>query len=716
LLCTCLATGAHAQTAEDITVTGKTPNTAQQLAPSEVPIDATEPTSIIGAQTLEKLAVPTEDYNDIVRLTPSAMDVSPVGPGLQQDFAQSIRGLQYTQFSVLYDGIQIPGLPFNFAPQPGIYFMENDISQITVQRGPSEPSSIGSETFGGFVNLSSPPVSQTSQVIPYSTIGSGGVRLFGLEGQTGALSWLNGGRILADVSDEEGRGNTSGTDTLRRNVFVKYEQPLGADTLLTFVTNVDNANTLTPYGATIPNMMLYGPTYSLNDNPDSQTYRKYNHDEYNTDFEYLRLKSTIADGLVIDNKAYTVSYFQHDFKGSDVGGTAPNLSGDVYLNGGSVPTNVTGDVPGVHAHIDFRAWGDVFKLSQDTRFGQFRAGIWFEREGFNFTDYTADLSRGTAYTLTPDSSPFFLNFKAPLTTIQPFAEFAWKALPTLTITAGLKYSEILRSIKGPEGLIGAPTDAHQSYGAALPAADAHWQPAPWIALFAQYSKGFQTPNLNLFATTNVTAVNPSTTDSYQIGTVINQKWLNLGIDLYDIEYTNFINSRSTGVVTTYFNQGGANYRGIEVEQTVKLPYGFSVYANGSLNDSSYYANGNNLAQTPRRTGALGVTYDQGGVFREGDDAHVIIIAKNVGPQYALDTSAPGQFDQIPIKSYNQVDLDVGYILPIWNRRLRVDVHVYDLFNDTSITGYDGNTVGPPSQPLFFTNPGRSIYFSLKAFL
>lgn len=95
-----------------------TPETAEQFAPSRPSLDQIEPTSTVGAETLRKIIVPTENYNDVVRLTPSAIDIAPVGPGLQQDFGQSIRGLQYTQFSVLYDGIPIPGFPFNFAPQP----------------------------------------------------------------------------------------------------------------------------------------------------------------------------------------------------------------------------------------------------------------------------------------------------------------------------------------------------------------------------------------------------------------------------------------------------------------------------------------------------------------------------------------------------------------------------------------------------------------------
>jgi len=121
-----------------------------------------------------------------------------------------------------------------------------------------------------------------------------------------------------------------------------------------------------------------------------------------------------------------------------------------------------------------------------------------------------------------------------------------------------------------------------------------------------------------------------------------------------------------------------------------------------------------LAQTPRRTAALGLIYDRGGVFREGDNLYGSIITKVIGPQYGLDTAAVGQPDTIPIKTYNQVDLAAGYTFPYNGRKLLFKVNLYNLTDDRSILGYAGATIGPPSEPLFFTNSGRSIFFSLAA--
>ncbi|WP_428375005.1 TonB-dependent receptor plug domain-containing protein [Lichenicoccus sp.] len=151
------ATGVSAPpAAEQIEVTGArinpVPTTASEFAPSQPSIEETEPQSTVNAETLKKILVPSADYDDVVALTPSAMNINPVGPGLQHDFGQSIRGLQYTEFSVLFDGVPIPGFPFNLAPQPGGYFFSRDFGSVTVNRGPGPASAIGAATFGGSVD------------------------------------------------------------------------------------------------------------------------------------------------------------------------------------------------------------------------------------------------------------------------------------------------------------------------------------------------------------------------------------------------------------------------------------------------------------------------------------------------------------------------------------------------------------------------------------
>ncbi len=689
------------------------PTTASQFAPSRAPLASIEPTSVVAGETLQKIAVPTDDYNDVVALTPSAVDVSPAGPGLQQDFAQSIRGLQYTEFSVLYDGIPVPGFPFNLAPQPGAYFMSRDFSSITVNRGPGQASAIGNATFGGSLDLATQTLTKAPEVQTYGTFGSFGTKFYGIEASSGDIASLQGARVGLDLTREEAQGADTGLATERRNLFAKYQQPIGADTVVTLAANTDNDATKTPYGASLANIALHGRDYALNNDPASQSFSGYNHDVYTTDFEYLDVTSFLGDGWTIDDKAYTTGYYQRDRHGLDVGGTAPNLSGTIIID--NAPVVVGNDVPGVANTFDYRDWGDVLRIAKSFRFGELRFGVWGDRQGFRSYQYNLDFTRNSvAYTLAPGVNPFTQDYFASLVTIQPYAEFAYKPVRSVTLTAGVKYSAVTRAISGPVTLDGLPGNDHASYNAALPSFDANWRVTKQLAFYAEAARGYLTPPLNLFGTTLPVSVQPSTTWSYQIGTVYQRKWLSLGADAYEIDFSNAIASRTVAAETSYFNQGGAVFRGVEFEGTVTLGGGFAVYANASLNDSTYGGNGNNLAQTPRRTGSVVLLYDRGSVFRSGDDLYANVVSKLVGPQYAVDTATPGQPDQFPIKSWNQVDATLGYVLPAFGHRLRLAVNVTNLFDHRSIIGYDFSTL--EGTPLYWVQAGRGGFVSIAATL
>lgn len=107
-------------------------------------------------------------------------------------------------------------------------------------------------------------------------------------------------------------------------------------------------------------------------------------------------------------------------------------------------------------------------------------------------------------------------------------------------------------------------------------------------------------------------------------------------------------------------------------------------------------------------------YDRGNVLRDKDEVFGNVVLKSVGPQYGLDTAFQGRFDQFPIKSYNEVDLNAGYLLPVFGSRIRTNVNVTNLFNHQSLTGYDGQTL--EGQALYWVQAGRGIFFSVAAYL
>ncbi len=695
------------------------PTTASQFAPSRPSLNQEQPQSTISSDAIQKLAVPTADYDDLVTLTPSAMNINPAGPGLQQDFGQSIRGLQYIEFSTLFDGIEIPGFPYNLSPQTGIYFLGRDFGSVTVNRGPGTASAVGEATFGGYLDLRSPTLSASPVVNPYATFGSFGTKFYGVEGQTGDIAQLGDGRALLDITREEARGADTGLGTERRNLFFKYDQPVGSSTVVTLLVNTDNTDTKTPYGTSLANLDLHGRNYSLNSDPTSQTSNDYDRDNYTTDFEYLGVKSDLGAGWTIDDKIYTTAYYQRDRHGEDPGGTASNLGvgtnlGEpIYVGGTAV--NVSNDVPGFANQNDFRDYGNLLNITKDVSFGQFRTGFWADGQVFHTKTYTVDFSRdAVAYTTTPGGNPYISLYQSTLTVVQPYAEFAWKPLSNVTLDGGVKYSAVTRTLNGPVGLSGVATDDHQAYNKPLPAFSGNWRIRHDLSIFAQAAEGYLTPELNLFSTTNVASVQPSTSWSYQVGTVFQRPWLTLGADLYQVDFNNIIVGNTVGTFTTFTNRGSATFKGIELEGTVRLGRGFAVYGNGTLNDSTYASNGNNLAQTPRRTAAAALLYDHGNVVRDQDEVFSNLVFKAVGPQYGVDTQVIGQHDQFPIKTYTQVDFSLGYVLPAFKRRVKISMNATNLLDRQSLTGFAASTL--EGQPLYWVQAGRGVFFSISAYL
>ncbi len=694
------------------------PVSALSVAPSAVPFNALQPTDTVSNRFIEDNVIPTENFNDVVRLTPSAMDVDPVGVGLQQNFGQSIRGFQYTQIDNDFDGIEIPNSPSNYSPQTAAYFLPHDIGSIIVDRGPGTASTIGLATFGGTISVNSRTPSSTIAINPYGTFGSFGTKLFGIDLETGAQPGLAGGRGYIDLSREEARGSLTDTSTERRNGFIRWDQPIGANTLVTVVEVVNNSNNKTPYGTPLSSMALYGYNYALNSNPDSGAFAGYNRDNYTTDLGYVRIQHDFGDGLVLDNRTYTSGFYHRGTEAADPTGLSPNLSGDVLIGG--KPVNVTGDVPGLGVHNDYRAFGDITRLSYQTPYGKLQAGFWVERDGNSVYRTHIDLSRdGEVYQTKASSSPYSYEFSDTFLAVQPYIEDVWKPMPGLTIIPGIKYSSFTRSLDATVNrTTGLPADFNATYNKPLPALSVNYQLRHDLSVYAQVARGFLAPALNIFYTTALSSVLPETTTNYQVGTVLSRAWLNANADLYYITLDNFISSETVGDTTLFRNNGGAVYKGAEIEATARLGRGFSLYVNGSLNDSSYDSNSNNLEQTPRRTAAAGLIYDKTSLLRDTDELYGLLIAKNVGPQYGLDTNTVGEPDQYPIKSYNTVDASLGYVLPIMKkRRLRLDVQVNNLFNDHSIIFFNGTSASTSgSLPLYFVNASRSIFFSASVTL
>ena len=199
--------------------------------------------------------------------------------------------------------------------------------------------------------------------------------------------------------------------------------------------------------------------------------------------------------------------------------------------------------------------------------------------------------------------------------------------------------------------------------------------------------------------------------NYQVGTAYEDDHLSLDGDLYYIPFSNFIASRSVDGETQYFNEGGALYKGVELEGTYKVGGGASLYANGTLNDANY-DNGAHIYQAPQRTAVIGALFNRSSMVLDHDKLSGSILLKDFGKQFGLNgTSTAGPTALYPIKSYSNIDLAVGYTLPLaGGRKARFGLNFYNILNNHSLIAFAGSTAA--GTPLYWTDPGFSGFVTV----
>ncbi len=697
---------------------------AAAISPSHAPLEAAQPTSVVGQDFIANSTIPSQNFDELVNYTPSLSNIQPAGPVSQQNYGESIRGFQYFQFNTTFDNLVLPGTTSTFAPQSAAYFTSHDLGSVSVDRGPGTASTIGYATFGGTLALYSKQPADLFGAQAYSTFGSFGEQLYGLEVDSGAIASLGGGRGFIDLDRLQTGAYLTGVTTNRDNVFGKWEQPLGANTLVTLVGMYNDSTGNTAYGSTLAQLAKYGPDYGLSTtNGSSQDFQAYNFDRYDTDFDYVRLASALGAGWTLEQTLYTDSYFRSGTEGADPNGTTPNIEPGgtkAYISG--VRIEPLDDVPGVSKHNDFRDWGSTTRITKDTPFGQLRLGAWFDYISNGVYRTRIDFTRDEEpYATSAAGSPFNQRYHDRLVTAQPYIEFAWTPLPGLTITPGVKYTSVTRELDA--GILSgtAPGETNATYNKAQWSVDAHYRITPhWVAYF-QAAKGYLAPPLSDLETKIPADVQPEETTNFQFGTTYQRDRLTLSGDAYYIPFSNYIASLSEPAGTLYFNEGNALYRGIEAEGTYKIGGGVSFYGNGSLNDARF-SNGVHIYQAPQNTAVGGFIYSTKSVFKEHDSLYGSLLVKEVGKQYGLNgqTSTGRPTVEYGIAPFETLNAAVGYTFPFTTpyiggeHTVRVALNVYNLANDHSIIAYAGSSAA--GTPFFWTNPGFSGFVSFDVSL
>jgi len=689
-----------------------------QAAPSQGSLIATQPQSIVGAEFIQNNDAPAANYTDIMKLTPSVWTVDPNGPGLMENLGTSIRGFQDGQFNVTLDGI--PWFdPNDFTHHSTSYFMSQDLSNVIVDRGPGNASTFGDATFGGTVYMQSSDPKKEMGASALLSFGSFNTQLASVRFDTGEVENWGGMRAFVSVKTLSSDGYLTNANIERSNAFLKIIQPITDSTDVTFASNLNKLKQNPPVGATPDQIAAFGVNYAYNQNPASQGYYGYNLDKITTDFEYIGIVSKIA-GWNIDNKLYTDAYFHDGYNGLDVGGVLPNGVTDAGDNPNGTIYGAN-DVPGQVLTNNYRSVGDILRVSRKLGPGDVQFGGWFDHQSnlrelreVDFTDnqaFNPDLTvpaGGLA-----EASYIDRLQHNQLFTRQAFLQYVWQVIPNFDVTGGVKYVNFERVIVSPVNQgTELPLDYSQTWTRDLPSFDMHYKFADNWSAYAQYSKGFLAPNLNILyvPTPSGNSVNPQATTNVQVGTTWIGHSLTVSADIYTINFSNEIASHTIDNQKQFYNLGGVKYKGLEAEATYIVGAGFSIYANASYNSARLTSDDTWVPETPDKKVVLGLLYNQGPL--QGS-----LIENYIGRRYG------DSEDAYPLGGYGTADAAVNYTFgPLGKtvKDLKIGFTMQNLTDRKSIYFLNGYTNGSTpagyvnGNPLFFSLPGRSFQINLSA--
>jgi len=697
----------------ELVVTGAYVKEATAVAPTQASLRSTEPQSMITRDFIELAVAPTAEYSRIVNIAPSLSGDSANGPGLSET-KTTLRGFSDDQYNITFDGIPW-GDTNNPAHHSTSFFPGTTIGGVVVERGPGNASNLGFATFGGSINLfSKKPADELGGSI-FASSGNWATHLLGASFETGRDKEFHNTAIQLNIQQINSDGYLSLNSVTSNNYMFKLTSDVTDNTVLTVFSTKNDIKYASPdnsSGPTLAQIALYGNNYSLNNDPTSFNYVGYNYSHKQTDFSYIRLESDWGNGWNSDNHLYTYAYDNQTISSTDpTGATAPGTKAGPKGNK---------DIPGIDKQNAYRVYGDIFKLSKEFSLGIARVGFWYETSDTDRHQYDLDLSLG----LVPDpreTKPAPVQYpsvlfdqKSKYNTLQPFAEFEWKATDSLTVTPGVKTVSITRSVDAiVNQTTRLPEDASVDYNTTLPYLTVNQQLGDNLAAYAQYAKGFQIPDLKSFYITDPTknSSEPQLSTNKQIGIVGKAPSITWDFDVYNIDFTNkYVSNGLSGSDAAYINVGGVTYKGVEGQLTYVIGNGFSVYTNGSINQAKSLTTDKTIAHSPDMTAALGMLYDYGSwagslIYKRTGEVH----------QTEYDPTNPTAFDAYKTPAYDNVDLGIAYTLANLQggiKRLKLQANVFNLLDSQQVTSISTGKTALYDQ--YLHQAPRSFQLSMKA--
>lgn len=676
---------------------------ASEMAPSQSSLEARSAQSRISGDFVRNFTSPVADYTEVLNMAPGTFGINPNGVGLG-DSSTYFRGFSDGQYTMTYDGI-----PFEDTNTPTHHswaFIPGQwIGGANFDRSPGSAATIGPTNFGGSINLLSRPVQSSPNFRASINYGSFDTALYDLNIDSGQIGKSN---FTLDLHQMKSDGYQTYNYQKRDAGFLKYQFKLSENTTITIFGGLTDLFTNTPKNKnpTRAQVAQFGDDYLMSGDPKAPNYYGFSIYHVQTDFEYIGVTTNLGHGWRFDNKAYTYRYWnKQNYNNSTTAVTA--TSGIDKLNG-------------------YRKIGDVAYLTHEGPLGILRTGMWYE---WAYTDrYQIPTDPRTwQNALSPNFHEHFIT-----QSLQPFVEYEFRVTPRLSITPGIKdayynmsllqYQDNGKTVgclggtlnKATNSCVGGATFTNHAagYNSWLPSLDARYFVRDNWSVYAQYATGSVIPPSGVFDVPNATVSvlpHPTTAKTYQAGSVWKFNRFTLDVDGY---YTHFQNPYAAVADQTgaeqYYQTGPSNSKGFEAEGNVFLGHGFNLYLNGTAGAAKYQQSELWVANTPRNTSTVGVTYQH----RSWDAG---FFNKHIGSMW----NDNGTFNQaVAIDPFDLTNAFVNYTIKgdsvMRGTKLRLTLN--NVFDQHSIVGVTPATSGAhpavnPGDQLTLL-PARSVMFSV----
>jgi iron complex outermembrane receptor protein len=777
----------------DVTVEADaTGSVAAALAPMDALLAETSARTEITGSMIQNFMSPVADYGEAVEMAPGTFTTNSNGVGLGQS-KTFFRGFPDGDYDIKFDGIPWTDTN-NVSHHSWAFFPTQFLGSIDFDRSPGTASTIGYAPFGGSINLLSKPFSPVQNIRGGVSYGSFNTKLFDGEYDSGFFGPAHKFNLNVDVHHMGSDGYQTYNHQTRNAGDIQVQYKLSDKTTITGFSAVIWLDANTPnFNATRCQMYGAQPGYTctganapyagsginflMTNNSDPLLYLDYHYNYYHvpTDFEYVGVHKEFGKGWLFDFKPYTYNYDNSETYSNAVPITDnAALVGTTYAPLGVTIKNTCNTLVknkytcGVDKYNSYRTYGETSELSQASRFGVLRAGMWYVWSNTNRHQYPADPLQNWLDAPLPNFKETFVQ-----DSYQPFVEYEYHPTSKLSITPGVKFSYFTIGTKqyadngGKIGGLGTNNPASfvadgGSYFATLPSVAGNYRIHNNWSAYAQYATGTIDPPSSTFdfaqsPTGTPVAVLPKQqkTTTYQTGTVLKLKYVTLDADYFHIHfdsgYSSFTPLNTDEPV--YYPTPPALTQGVEAESNIALGHGLSLYLNASYDDAKYTGSAITYctssatgctSTTPTinipTPGGLWVANTPSDVFTEGltyqhSAWDAGIFNKTVGTE-RLDNGA--YHNEVTLSPFTLTNLFLNYTLRgntrFNNTKLRLSFNnIFDEHNitgDTMATGITANTIaanGTSYSDPFNSNltqtpaagadaisilPGRSIMFSV----